>query len=234
MAGPTVASALSYGGLVHQLSLVLLVATVLTNRVSRIRAMLAAAAIAGLAYTMIWAPDPAIACWWAVLLLAMLAMLARRFVRNRRVRFTPEEEAMVSSLFANLPRAKARHLLDQGFWLSGRAGDVLTREDEAVSHLFYLSAGEATVTSHGRQVGLCRAGDLIGEVTVLSGDQASATVTLSGPARFWCAPANVLRPYLDAHDDVRHAIEQSFTAALKTKLRASNERIAAASGMAAA
>jgi CRP-like cAMP-binding protein len=123
-------------------------------------------------------------------------------------------------------------LLDQGFWLSGREGDTLTREEEAVTHLFYLSSGEARVMSHGKRVGTCHAGDLIGEVTVLSGDEASATVILEGPARFWCAPAKVLRPYLAAHDDVRHALEQGFTASLKAKLRASNERIAEAGGVA--
>lgn len=87
--------------------------------------------------------------------------------------------------------------------------------------------------SHGKRVGVCRAGDLIGEVTVLSGEQASATVILDGPARFWCAPAEALRPYLKAHDDVRHALEQGFSASLRAKLRASNERIAEAGGVAA-
>ena len=135
---------------------------------------------------------------------------------------------MVAALLPGLAPARARHFLDQGFWLSGDRGDVLTREDEPVGHLYYLAAGEARVLSHDRQVGTCRAGDLIGEVTVLSGEQASATVFLSGPARFWCAPAKVLRPYLDAHDEVRHSLEQGFATALKSKLRASNRTIAGA------
>ena len=65
-----------------------------------------------------------------------------------------------------------------------------------------------------RVVVLRESGDLIGEVTVLSGEQASATVILSGSARFWCAPASVLRPYLDTHEEVRHALEQGFAIAL--------------------
>jgi hypothetical protein len=55
-------------------------------------------------------------------------------------------------------------------------------------------------------------------------------VTLTGPARFWCAPANVLRPYLDAHDAVRHALEHGFAASLQSKLRASNDTIVQNSG----
>ncbi len=140
-------------------------------------------------------------------------------------RFNADEQAMLAGMLAPLPRTRARHLLDQGLWLTGRAGDVLTRENEPVSHLYYLAAGEARVVSHGREVGICRAGDLIGEVTVLSGEAASATVVLSGPARLWCAPANVLRPYLKAHPDVRQTLEQGFATSLKTKLRSSNERL---------
>ena len=140
---------------------------------------------------------------------------------------------MLRGVFSSLPRSRARHLLDQGFWLSGKEGDVLTREEETVTHLYFLAAGEARVMSHGRQVGTCRAGDLIGEVTVLSGDRASATVILNGPARFWCAPATALNPYIQAHDDVRRALEQGFASSLKNKLRQSNERIAEAGGVAA-
>ncbi len=118
-------------------------------------------------------------------------------------------------------------------WLTGKAGDTLTYEGELVSHLYYLAEGEARVLSMGRQVGLCRAGDLIGELTVLSGENATATVILNTPARFWCAPAEDLRPYVEAHDDIRRAIEHGFATVLKAKLRASNRTIAEAGGAAA-
>lgn len=225
------ASSFSLGWLLGQIAWLLLVLAVMTSRMTQLRAMIAVAAALGLAQALLWSGDRIAAFWWGLLLLASLALVGRRFIRDRGVRFTPDEEAMLSGVLAGLSRSRARHLLDQGFWLSGRGGDTLTREDEAVSHLFYLSVGEARVTSHGRQVGTCRGGDLIGEVTVLTGDQASATVTLVGPARFWCAPANVLRPYLNAHDDARRVIERGFTASLKTKLRQSNEAIAASGGL---
>jgi hypothetical protein len=68
-------------------------------------------------------------------------------------------------------------------------------------------------------------------VTVLSGDTASATVTLARAARMWCAPAQSLRLYLDAHHDVRHAVEQSFAAALRHKLQEMNRAVAEAGGL---
>jgi CRP-like cAMP-binding protein len=149
---------------------------------------------------------------------------------DTNVRFTADEKAMIERLFAELPTSRARHLLDQGMWLAGKEGDVLTKEGEPVDQLYYLAQGEARVIVTGSQVGLCRPGDLIGELTVLSGETASATVILNGPARFWCAPAEDLRPYVEAHEDIRRAIEHGFATVLKAKLRASNRTIAEAAG----
>ena len=218
---------ISWSLVIGQLSFLLLTIALFARDPHRIRAIVSVAALVGLAHALFSSGSVLMAFWWGVLLLASLLLVAKRLLENGKVRFNPDEEAMLKGLLSELPRSRARHFLDQGFWLSGREGDVLTRENEAVSHLYYLSSGEAKVLSHGKQVGLCRPGDLIGEVTVLSGEQASATVVLAGPARFWCAPANVLRPYIDAHADVRHAIEHGFTASLRHKLRESNERIAA-------
>lgn len=211
--------------LIAELPFLLLVLAMFQGRVNRLRAVVAIAALTGLAHALLVAKAPLLAFWWGLLLAATLLLLARRLHRNKSVRFTAEEEGMVAALLAGLSPSRARHLLDQGFWLSGQAGDVLTREEEPVGHLYYLASGEARVMSQGRQVGICRTGDLIGEVTVLSGDQASATVILNGPARFWCAPAKVLRPYLEAHDEVSRAIEHGFNASLRAKLRATNRTI---------
>ena len=228
-----IATAFTPGGLVIQLAFALLVAAILSTKVDRARTLVAVGAAIGLAHSILISGDVIGAIWWGILMGAALLVLGRRAAENSRVRFTSEEEGMLKGVFSALPRSRARHLLDQGFWLSGREGDILTREEETVSHLYYLASGEAKVLSHGRQVGKCRPGDLIGEVTVLSGDQASATVVLSSPARFWCAPAGVLLPYIQAHDDVRRALEQGFAMSLKNKLRQSNERIAEAGGVAA-
>lgn len=226
-------SSIPWGDLIGQIPFILLIAAMMRSRLSRVRALASIAALIGLFHAFYWSGDMLMALWWGLLLAATLLLLGQRLYERTKVRFNAEEQGMLGGLLSGLSRSRARHLLDQGFWLTGREGDVLTREEEPVSHLFYLASGEARVMSHGRQVGTCRVGDLIGEVTVLSGDQASATVILNGHARFWCAPATVLRPYLDAHDEVRRALEQGFTASLRAKLRASNERIAGAGEAAA-
>lgn len=169
--------------------------------------------------------------WLAGLAAAALLLLVRSGVRAARVSFSPEEELLLARLIPGVPRRRARHMLDQGLWLEGKRGDRLTIEGKPVEHLYFLSEGEARVLSGGKPVGLCREGDLIGEVTVLTGEPASATVILSTDARFWCANAAKLRPYLKTHDDLARAVERSIAEALKAKLRASNRIIAESGGV---
>ena len=215
--------------LVVELGFALLIAAVLARHLVHIRLLIAAAGLVWLGHAM-WVRDYVTAGWSAALAALALILVGRRLWEDTNVRFTADEKAMIERLFADLPTSRARHLLDQGVWLAGKEGDVLTREGEPVDRLYYLAQGEARVIVTGSQVGLCRPGDLIGELTVLSGETASATVILNGPARFWCAPADDLRPYVEAHEDIRRAIEHGFATVLKAKLRASNRTIADAAG----
>jgi CRP-like cAMP-binding protein len=220
--------------IVLHVSYALMVAAVLAPRLALLRLLLGLAAAVGLVRTLLWTGDTVTAVWMVVLLAACALLLGRNLYESRKVRFSAEEKTMLDGFVAGLSRSRARHLIDQGMWLNGKPGDVLTREGEPVGHLYYLAEGEARVTSLGRQVGMCGAGDLIGELTVLSGETASATVILTRPSRFWCAPAENLRPYVEAHEDIRRAIEHGFAMALKSKLRASNRAIAEAGGVAPA
>ena len=214
--------------IVLQLGYALLVVAVLAPRMTSLRILVALSALVGLARALIWTGDLVTAIWMGVLLAACLGLIGRSLYERRKVAFTADENRMLGSLVAGLSQSRARHLIDQGMWLTGKAGDELTREGEPVQHLYFLADGEARVMSLGRQVGTCRAGDLVGELSVLSGEPASATVILNGPARFWCAPAEDLKPYVEAHDDIRRALEHGFATALKAKLRASNRAIAEA------
>lgn len=211
----------------------LLVVAMLPARLVRVRIGVVASAIAGILASGLFSFQPWALMWNIVLLLVNLVLLLQFARSNAAVRFTPDEEPMLAALLTGLPRARARHFLDQGFWLTGQAGESLIREGEPTTHLFYIADGEAKVTSGGKQVGKLGKGDLIGEVTVLSGDTASATVTLSSAARMWCAPAQTLRLYLDAHHDVRHAVELSFASALRHKLQEMNRAVARSGGLGA-
>ncbi|MBA3667339.1 MAG: cyclic nucleotide-binding domain-containing protein [Sphingomonas sp.] len=145
---------------------------------------------------------------------------------NRVARFSDDDRAMLDGPLAELSRSQARRMLDQGMWMDGREGDVLTREGERAGQLYFLADGRADVHAHDRLVARLDAGQLIGEATVLGDALATATVTLSAPSRFWCAPGPALNAYLAANPDARHALEHSFNISLRGKLEAMNRAAA--------
>ena len=219
--------------LLLHLGFAMLAAAVLIARPVALRVLAALAAAAWMIRALNGTPDTAVAVWSGLILFVCLYLLGHNLLRSRNIRFSAEEKALLDGLVAGLSKSRARHLMDQGVWLSGKAGDVLTREGEPVEQLYYLAQGEARVMNGDRQVGRCGPGDLIGELSVLSGEKASATVILAGPARFWCATAADLRPYVQANEDISRAIEHGFATALQAKLRASNRALAEAGGVAA-
>lgn len=150
---------------------------------------------------------------------------------NQAAKFNSEEKAMLEGPLAGLGRAQARRLIDQGIWMDAREGDVLVREGEPAAQLYYLATGAGDVHSRGNLVGRVVPGQLIGEATVLGEAAAIATVTVTQPARIWCAQGRTLNAYLAANPDARHALEHSFTVSLREKLDAMN-RAAAPEGAA--
>jgi CRP-like cAMP-binding protein len=221
----------SGGSLVLQLSYLLLVLAVVTSR-KWPRLFIALSAAAALAHAVFWTGDIATMGWMGLLLACCLVVLGRDLIADRRARFTTDEDAMLAGFLAGVPRHSARHLIDGGVWLNGTMGDELTREGDPVERIAWLASGEALVLSDGRQVATCTPGDLIGEASILTGEPATATVRLAGPARFWCMPAATLRTYLDTDPELGAMLERSFARAVRTKLHASNRTIAAAGGVA--
>ena len=141
---------------------------------------------------------------------------------NQAAKFTAEEKVMLEGPLAGLGKAQARRLIDQGVWMDAREGDVLVKAGEPAAQLYYLATGAGDVHSRGKLVGRVVPGQLIGEATVLGEAAAIATVTVTEPARIWCAQGRTLNAYLAANPDARHALEHSFTVSLREKLDAMN------------
>jgi hypothetical protein len=219
------------GSLVLQFSYALLaIAALMARGAARLFIALAAAVV--LIHALVWSHDLVMLVWSGIILACCLFVLVRDLIVDRTVRFSAEEEGMLGGFLAGMPRHVARHLIDGGVWLNGTVGDEITREGQPVERVVYLASGEALVMSDARQVATCRAGDLIGEASILTGEAATATVVLAGPARFWCMPADALRAHLETDPELRTMIERAFARAVRTKLHASNRTIAAAGGVA--
>lgn len=227
----TIESLFASEGLLGHLSWFLLIISMFSQKMYWLRVGVIGSALAGIAYALIVLGDP-VALFWSSLLLAVnIFQLVRLMLADRAAAFSDEEQKMISAVFRDLSPIDGRTLLDKGFWIDREEGRELIREGSAVEHLYYLASGTAEVRSAGKTVGHCKAGDLIGEGTVLTSDTASGTVTLSGDSRLWCIPAPVLREHLVRNPDVRNVIDRRIGEALKSKLRATNVALSKAGGI---
>ena len=221
-------SGLTTTAMVSHIAMLLLIAGLASGKLRTIRMGAVAAGLIWCAEASFITGDLAEAALSAALVLIASYQLLGVYTANGHARLSDEEQAFAASIFPDLGRAQMRHLLDQGFWLAARPGDVLTREGEPVPHLYYLATGGATVYSEMRPIARCEAGSFVGEFTVLSGEPATGTVELDEPSRLWCAPAPKLRLYTEEHDEIRRAVETAFRRTLTARLVASNRRLVGA------
>ena len=155
--------------------------------------------------------------------------IARLIWLNMRIRFTPDEEHLLKILFPTMDKVLARKFLDTAKWYDLEADAELTTEDMPVTHMTYLSHGSATVMVKGKEVGSIKGG-LIGEINVLSGGAATATVRLNEVSRVLVFPGQALRELSDKDRDFRFALENAMKQETGEKLRQANQRLAEASG----
>lgn len=131
----------------------------------------------------------------------------------------------VGTLMSRLSSRSRAALLRLGVVRLVADGYVLLREGGAGSHVVLLRDALAKVTaatSNGRStlLGIRVSGDLVGEMSVLSDEPRSATVTACGPSWVSVIPRRDFHPYLEAHPDA--AVQ--LTAMVSKRLRDSNRR----------
>lgn len=218
----TLASAFSLGGFVGHGAYLLLVISMLMRRMSMLRAFVILSALVAIAYDLIWLRDPVGVFWETLLVLVNAVQLTLSWQRNRSARFSEEDIAFTATHLPTLSRSQHRDLLDQGLWISAEPGVVLTTEGVPVDQLVYLAEGQAEVVSAGRTVAMCEAGAFIGEMTVLQGAPANATVRLATPARYWAVGADRLRAFAARSPEIGAALGSSFAMNMRDKLVRSN------------
>ncbi len=157
--------------------------------------------------------------------ISMVGMF-RYYILSNHLRFSAEEEEMLAHALAFLPRSKARKFLDLGVWIDGEPGIELTREGDPVTNLVYIAAGQASVSSKGKTVAVSTDGTMIGELTVLTGEPATATVVLTEASRLFTVSALALRSQIRWDQEMHAYLESCFAVQMVEKLKKSTVALA--------
>ncbi|MFK7743808.1 MAG: Crp/Fnr family transcriptional regulator [Roseobacter sp.] len=226
----TLESALSPGGMVGHLSYLLLVISMLMRDITKLRILVIASAFVAIAYDTIWLKDPVGVFWESLLVTVNLIQIGREWVNDRRARFSPEEHVFVKARLSMLSKADARRLLNMGLWVNGAVGDVLTTEQQEVTHVAYITEGQVDILLGGQKVGNCGPGNFVGEMSVIKNERASATAIVASPARYWLIPSAQLQLLQEKDPEMAQAFQAGIARDLRNKIISSNAATEAASG----
>lgn len=150
--------------------------------------------------------------------------LVRILTETRGLRFTDDELQLLADVFDSLPKTQARKFFDTGTWSDLPAGQILLTEGTPVHNLYAMASGEAKAEVSGVPVGTVTRG-LIGEISVLGGAEASATVRLTAPSRVLVLSGAKLKKLTDRDTALRTDLLAAFNRATGRKLVALNTRL---------
>jgi Cyclic nucleotide-binding domain len=171
--------------------------------------------------------DLSIGIGWTVLFIAINAVQLSFLLRDRWSLRLPEQDApLLRSALQGLSDAQIARLLKAADWLDCKTGDVLTRKDVPLDALFFMCSGRANVLVENVSLAHLEKGSFIGEIAYLTGNAASATVTIEEPARILKFSKMRLAKVVGADDQINGIIHQLLGRDLAQKMRRANtERV---------
>jgi len=161
--------------------------------------------------------------WDAIFIVINLYQIFRLVFDERRLRYMKELHLLSQGAFASLTREQLAQLVKVGSWRTLEPGTQVTREGEPVKELLLICDGQMVVESQGRTVTRLHGGSLVGELALLSGSTASATVTAERITRAFILEMEKLRKLVRVDELVASAVDRVVGHDLAAKLRASTE-----------
>ncbi|MCE9521249.1 MAG: cyclic nucleotide-binding domain-containing protein [Alphaproteobacteria bacterium] len=164
---------------------------------------------------------------WDIVFIAINAYQIYWIVAERR-KFARMEHAHLlrQGVFAGFSDAQLARLVTAGTWRLLEHGTILTREGEPVRELALICNGQAAVETHGNVVAHLRGGAFVGEMAFVSGNPASATVTVEHTMRAFIFDMEKLRKLVEKDDLVAVAIHRVIGRDLAQKLQVRNDETA--------
>jgi hypothetical protein len=121
---------------------------------------------------------------WDVVFILINAWQIWRLVADRRALASlAEVQLLRQGAFAGFDSVELASVLRTGTWRDFAPGTRLTEEGKPVAHLVLICEGQASVEAGGAAIANLQGGAFVGEMAFLSGNPASATVTVARQTR---------------------------------------------------
>ena len=159
------------------------------------------------------------AFWNAAFIVVNFGRISIEMRERFSVKLTAEERDLYAATFANLSPVEFAKLVAAGKWQTLEYGRVITEQGKPVENVMLVHQGMAAVHVNGSLARYVAPNEFIGEVSFLTSDKASATVTATEPMRVLAWPHKTLQKFLNTHLTVRFAFRAIMSEDLAKKLK---------------
>jgi hypothetical protein len=208
------------GHLAGHLASILTMAAYLLKDILWLRLLTILSCFAGIAFNYFVPATPlwSVIYWnmlFAVINIVQIAIIIRQ---RTGIHFTEEEQELHQTLFKNFAPFEFMKLMRIGKWLEAKQGEVLAAEKQSLDAVMLIYNGLVGVETNGKEVATLKDGNFIGEVSFITGGEATATVRALMPTRYIAWPKEAISQLLNRNPSMRFAMQSMLSTDLTKKL----------------
>ena len=162
--------------------------------------------------------------WDGILILTNIVMISIFLYERGMLSFSHDEAKLYFSSFSMIDKSLFKKLLKAGNWMTIESGSAVVKEDEPTEYLLNIFSGHLAVTVSDKIVANLKGGNFVGEMSFLSGGNATATVTAKENSRFYAWDKQNLIKLLKSNSELDHALKKVFSSDLISKLLTQNKQ----------
>ncbi len=217
------------GGIAALVAGVLLVAAFAMTSVRWLRIIALVAGGTALAWAILAQVGSLVTVLIAAFVIVNGVQLLLLLLRGRQHHLSAEERELLEGVLQVQDPGQQRRLLGLMRWRDAKPGDVLMDQGQSQPPLIYIASGAAAIEHDGAIVGVCGPGDFLGEMSLLTGEKASATVRVTNDLRMARFNRDALAQFTATIPEVKRAFDAALNRGLAAKILRMNEA-ASASG----
>lgn len=158
--------------------------------------------------------------WKILFILVNIVQIVILAYETTHLNFTAEEQELHRTIFNNFTPVLFKKLIKAGVFANAEKGELLTEQGKKVLRIILICKGLATVEVDGEVVAYCKAGNVVGEMSLLANGIASATVRVSEPTHYVMWLVEDIQKLLHKEPSMSSALQQVLNKDLINKLMA--------------